>query len=192
MVNLTLGTNTEKKSVIVDVNTTLASALADNGVNTQGSALYLNGQMIAGADTESTLAQLGVADGSKAMLIAVVKSDCAFEASYKDNVLTVVTDITKESVEKGISNLKATDDKGNEVYAVGVDKNGTGSISDFGIVGNTFIDGKLALTMVLPMDTKQADVERTYGEKILAAKKYSEQIASDAKAKEDEIAALFE
>ena len=192
MVNLTIGTNTERKNVIVDVNTTLAQALSDNGVSTQGTALYLNSKMLAGCDVEATLNQLGVEDGSRAMLIAVVKSENAFKVTYTDNVLTVVTDITKETVEKGISNLKAKDEKGNDAYAVTVDKNGSGYITDFGIACNTFVDGKLTLTKVLPMDTKIEDVHRQFGELILAAKKFTAQIASEASAKEAEIAGLFQ
>lgn len=77
MINLSIGTNTERKSVIVEPTQTLAEVLADNDVNVNGCALHLNGTLIAGADTEETFKALGVADGSKAMLIAVVKADSA-------------------------------------------------------------------------------------------------------------------
>lgn len=111
------------------------------------------------------------------------------KVEFKENVLKVVTDITKETVDKGIASLIAKDDKGNDVYAVGVGENA--SVSDFSLTCNTVIDGKLALTIVLPMDTTQADVEKAYGEAILAAKKYTKQIAEAAAAKEAEIASLF-
>ena len=109
---------------------------------------------------------------------------------FEENVLKVVTDIKKETVEKGIASLVAKDDKGNDVFVATMgDK---ASISDFSITCNTVIDGKIAAVMVLPMGTTQADVEKKYGEAILAAKKYTKQIAEAAKAKEAEIAGLFQ
>lgn len=77
MINLTIGTNTERKSVIVEPDQTLQEVLEENNVNVNGCALHLNGSLIAGVDIEETFEALGVADGSKAMLIAVVKADSA-------------------------------------------------------------------------------------------------------------------
>lgn len=112
-------------------------------------------------------------------------------SKFENNVLTVVTGITKEVVEAGISNLIAKDEKGNDVYAVSVAKDGKGSISTFGLVGNTYVDGKLAVTMILPMGTTDADVKRTYGESLLAAQHYTKQIAEEAAAKTEAINGLF-
>ena len=77
MINLTIGTNTERKSVIVEPNQTLKDVLAQNDINVNGCALHLNGSLIAGVDVDETLTDLGVVDGTKAMLIAVVKADSA-------------------------------------------------------------------------------------------------------------------
>lgn len=77
MINLSIGTNTERKNVIVEPDQTLADVLAENNVNVGGCALHLNGTLIAGADTDQTFEELGIADGTKAMLIAVVKADSA-------------------------------------------------------------------------------------------------------------------
>lgn len=77
MINLSIGTNTERKNVIVEPTQTLADVLSENNVNVGGCALHLNGTLIAGADTEETFEGLGIADGTKAMLIAVVKADSA-------------------------------------------------------------------------------------------------------------------
>lgn len=112
------------------------------------------------------------------------------KVEFKENVLKVVTDITKETVEKGIASLVAKDDKGNDVYAVSMGEKAC--ISDFALTCNTVVDGKVAAVMVLPMGTEQADVEKQYGEAILAAKKYTAQIAEAAAEKETEIASLFE
>ena len=113
------------------------------------------------------------------------------KVKLENNVLTVITDIKKETVEKGIASLKATDEKGNEVYAVSVASNGVGSLFDFNMVCNTYIDGKLALTMLLPMNTTKEDVQRKFGEKLVAAKKYTAQIAGKAIEKEAAIDAIF-
>lgn len=110
--------------------------------------------------------------------------------SLSNNVLTVVTDITKEVVEAGLSNLKAVQD-GNEVYGVSVSKDGKASFNAFSFVGNTFIDGKLAATIVLPMSTTLEDVQRMHGENLLKAKFYTEQIATEAAEKTAEIQELF-
>ena len=107
-----------------------------------------------------------------------------------NNVLTVVTNITKEVVEAGLSNLKAVQD-GNEVYAVCVSKDGKASFNAFSFTGNTFIDGKLAATIILPMGTTQEDVQRMHGENLLRAKFYTEHIAVTAAEKTAEIQELF-
>jgi len=77
MINLTIGTNTERKTAIVEPDRPLKDILRENEINTAGSALHLNGSLIAGVDADSSLAELGIADGSSAMLIAVVKADSA-------------------------------------------------------------------------------------------------------------------
>lgn len=77
MINLTIGTNTERKNVIVSPDEVLADVLADNGVSTTSAAIHLNGSLIPGADLQETFEDLGVEDESSAMLIAVVKADSA-------------------------------------------------------------------------------------------------------------------
>ena len=194
MINLTIGTNTERKNSIIDVNTTLAQALADNGVSTQGTALYLNSKMLAGCDTEATFADLGVEDGSRAMLIAVVKSENA-SVSYKDNVLKFVSPITKESIEKGIGEMIVRDEKDpNEIlyFASVCGASGEGRIFDTSVAFNTYVDDKAAVIIVLPMGTTKEDVMKQFGEKLIAAEKYTKQIAEAMAAKEKEIEEAFE
>jgi sulfur carrier protein ThiS len=77
MIRLTIGTNTSRTQVAVEPDQTLASVLSENNVNTTGCALHLNGTLIAGVDTDQTFEELGVRDGSDAMLIAVVNADSA-------------------------------------------------------------------------------------------------------------------
>lgn len=77
MISLTYGTNTKRDTVVVDANTPLAAIFAEHNVNVKGTALHLNGTLIPGVDVNKSLAQLGVADGGDAMIIAVQKADSA-------------------------------------------------------------------------------------------------------------------
>ena len=62
---------------MVDVDDTLADVLSNNNVDASRSALHLNGTLIPGADKELTFRDLGIEDGSEAMLISVIKADSA-------------------------------------------------------------------------------------------------------------------
>ena len=77
MINLTIGTNTERKTVIVEPTEVLSEVLAENDVITSSAAIHLNGSLIPGCDLDSTFEDLGVEDDTSAMLIAVVKADSA-------------------------------------------------------------------------------------------------------------------
>lgn len=113
------------------------------------------------------------------------------KVSFKNNVLTVVTDIAKATVEKGIASLKAKDEKGNEVFGVSISKDGNARISENSLTCNAYVDGKAAVVAVMPMETTMEDVQRMYGKALVAANKYTAQIAAQACAEEETIAALF-
>ena len=112
--------------------------------------------------------------------------------SYVNNVLTVVTDISEDTVKKGIASLSVKDDKQNELYRVKVSGDpDAANITKFGLVCNAFVDGKAAVVMVLPIGTKLEDVQRMFGEALVEATKYTGIIASAAAEKEAAIAAIF-
>lgn len=77
MINLTIGTNTERKTVIVAPEQIVGEVLAENNVNTTSAAIHLNGSLIPGCDLDQSFEDLGVEDDTQAMLIAVVKADSA-------------------------------------------------------------------------------------------------------------------
>lgn len=77
MISLTIGTNTERKTVIVDPADILADVLEENAVITTNAAIHLNGSLIPGCDLQESFEDLGVEDDTQAMLIAVVKADSA-------------------------------------------------------------------------------------------------------------------
>lgn len=113
------------------------------------------------------------------------------KVSYKNNVLTVVTDISKATIEKGVASLRAKDEKGNEVFGVSISVCGEARINEHSITCNAFVDGKAAVVAVMPMDCTLDDVQRMYGKALVAANKYTAQIAAQACAEEETIAALF-
>jgi hypothetical protein len=113
--------------------------------------------------------------------------------SYVNNVLTVVTDISEDTVKKGIAPLYVKDDKQNELYRVKVSTKNpdAANITKFGLTCNAFVDGKAAVIMVLPAETELEDVQRAFGEALVEATKYTGIIASAAAEKEAAIADIF-
>lgn len=192
MIQITLATSAERKSILAETSTTLQEIITNNHIDTTGATIMLKGNVVSAFDLDRTLAQCGVEDGSSVIMNVAVKAAAAMEVKVENNVLTVITDVTEASMKKGLSNMKAHDEDGNEVYAVGVSKTGNACIDKFAFVGNTYVGGKLAATIVLPMEKATIEkVQKEYGENLLAAKKYTAQIAVEAAAKEAEIEALF-
>ena len=192
MVQITLATNSERKNVLANTDKTLQQIITENGVDTTGATIMLKGNVVSAFDLDRTLSQCNVVDGESVIMNVTVKAAAALTTELDGNVFKIVTDITEETVKKGLSDLKARDDKGNEVFAVAVNNSGNASIDKFQFVGNTYIGGKLAATIVLPMaDASKDSVMRKYGEALLMAKKYTEVIATEAAAKTAEIEALF-
>jgi len=112
--------------------------------------------------------------------------------SYVNNVLTVVTDISEDTVKKGIASLSVKDDKQNELYRVNITASpNAASIGKYGMTCNTYVDGKAAVIMVMPIGTELEDVQRVFGESLVEATKYTGIIASAAAEKEAAIAAIF-
>jgi len=105
------------------------------------------------------------------------------------NVLTVVTDIPKAVVDRGIADLKAYDDKQNEVYRISMSE--AGNLAPFGISANTVIDGKLALVLVEAIDFTREDFIRKYGKAVVAAQKFCPIIANAAASEEELLEAAF-
>lgn len=75
MINLTIGTNTSRKRVIVDPDTTLAEVLSNNDVNTSVGSIHIDGVPVSRNDYDKTLTELDVKDN--AYIISVAKADNA-------------------------------------------------------------------------------------------------------------------
>ena len=97
-----------------------------------------------------------------------------------ENILTVVTPITKAVADKAFSAMAVTDEKtGDVLCTVGVNADGNGIISACGLVCNTVVDGKLAVMLTLPMGTTMDDVKKKYGKVLVEVNKHIEKIAEN-------------
>lgn len=77
MVRVTVSNNTKRNTVDVDVTSTLRQVAAEADVNLGSGGIYLNGELINQSYLDDSLAALGVADETEAMLIAVKNADSA-------------------------------------------------------------------------------------------------------------------
>lgn len=107
------------------------------------------------------------------------------------NVLTVETDIPVAVVERGIADLTAYDEKKNPVYAIKVNPEGKGDISQFGLVANSFINNKLAVVIVAPLGADREYFIRKYGKGVVAANKFCPIIAGAAASEAEMLEAVF-
>lgn len=70
----------------------------------------------------------------------------------RGNVVTICTDISKEDYDrfKDQGALVVYDEEGNAVYSVGyTQRSGGGGINGFSITGNSVVNGKITLTIII-------------------------------------------
>lgn len=108
-----------------------------------------------------------------------------------NNILTVETDIPAAVVERGIADLTAYDDKKNPLFTVKLNKEGKGNISQYGLVANTIIDGKLAVVIVEEVGFTREDFIKKYGKGVVAALKFCPIIAGAAASEEELLESAF-
>lgn len=91
------------------------------------------------------------------------------KATFKNNVLTVVTDLEAKLVAKKPIILTDREERPN--FAVGMsEKDSTDwKILNNEFKGNTAIDGKLAIVAVFPASMTEEKIKDTYGEALLVA-----------------------
>lgn len=107
------------------------------------------------------------------------------------NVLTVVSDIPVSTVEKGLTDLTAYDDKQKPLYTVKLSLEGKGNLSQFGMVANTVFEDKLAVVVVEELGFTRENFMRKYGKAVVAAKKYCPIIANAAVTEEEMLNEAF-
>lgn len=75
MIRLTVGNNVKRENVIIDENTTLRTALENNGIDYTSGTMHLDGASLKPGDLDRTFADFGITE--KAYLLNVVKADNA-------------------------------------------------------------------------------------------------------------------
>lgn len=79
MIQVRVKTNTARKTVNAEINSTPKAVLDEIGVGTNGAAINLNGTILTATDLNAEFSALGVADGSVVDLNSIVKADGAQE-----------------------------------------------------------------------------------------------------------------
>ena len=77
MIKVLVKTNTVRREVVADVNSTPNAVLEDMGVSVAGSVVNLNGTILTATDLNSTFTTLGATDGATINLNSIVKADGA-------------------------------------------------------------------------------------------------------------------
>lgn len=75
MIKVTIGNNVKRESIIIDENTTLRTALEDNGIDYTTGTMHLDGSSLKPGDLDKSFAELGITE--KCYLLNVVKADNA-------------------------------------------------------------------------------------------------------------------
>lgn len=73
MIKVIIGTNTNRKSIVVDESTTVRSVLDEHEIDYGVGNIHLDGAPICGNELDRTFQDYGVTD--KCLLVAVVKAD---------------------------------------------------------------------------------------------------------------------
>lgn len=91
------------------------------------------------------------------------------KATFKNNVLTVVTDLEAKLVAKKPIVLTDREERPNFVVGMSEKDNTDWKILNNEFKGNTAIDGKLAIVAVFPASMTEEKIKDTYGEALLVA-----------------------
>ena len=75
MITIKIGNNLERKTVIVDENTTVRNALESNGIDYSTGVTTLDGAPLRPGDMDKSFAQFGITE--KCTLVNVLKADNA-------------------------------------------------------------------------------------------------------------------
>ena len=75
MIKVTIGNNVKREAIIIDKNTTLRSAMENNGVDYTRGVMHLDGSSLQPGDLDKTFADFNITE--KCYLLNVVKADNA-------------------------------------------------------------------------------------------------------------------
>lgn len=75
MIEIKIITNTTRKTILTDTNTSIREVLENNNVNYANAPVYIDGAPLGIGDHDKTFTELGITE--KCMLTAVVKTENA-------------------------------------------------------------------------------------------------------------------
>ena len=171
MINVTIGNNMSRKSVIIDENTTLRSALEANNVDYTIGTTSLDGSTLSAGDLDKTFAHFGVTE--KCYLLNVVKADNAAAVKIAGSACVVESSAKLEDIKllnefrpNALGLFETVDGKKEAIFCVGVAAKGTGSVNKYGVSFAPEADsnGKAVVTMMIPEGT--GDPKKWAAEKI--------------------------
>ena len=73
MIKVTIGTNLNRSSIMIDPSRTIKSVLEENNIDYARGGIHLDGLAVAGEELNKSFSQHGISD--ECMLISVVKAD---------------------------------------------------------------------------------------------------------------------
>lgn len=73
MINVTIGTNLNRTTVLVNPSKTIKEVLDENNIDYSRGGIHLDGEAIVGQELNKTFSEKGITD--KCILVSVVKSD---------------------------------------------------------------------------------------------------------------------
>lgn len=118
------------------------------------------------------------------------------KVTYKNNTLTVTTDISTKVFARARHNQRSVkDEKGNDLFSAYVVPYAadSASLTKTSIPFNTVDDNDcVGLTAVMPVGYTKEDLLNQFGESLLAAKKYLPIIAAAAATEEADLEALLD
>lgn len=77
MINVTVGNNVSRKTVIANSTDTLRKILEDAGIDYTRGTMHLDGASLNPGDLDKTLTGVGIPDNGRCFLLNVVKADNA-------------------------------------------------------------------------------------------------------------------
>lgn len=161
MIKAIVGNNLSRQTVIIDENTTLRTALEENGVDYSVGMTSLDGSTLAPGDLDKTFSDFGITE--KCYLLNVVKADNAATVKIVGGACVIESSATLEDLAmlkkfrpNALSLFEEKGGKKEPVFAVGLGK-GAGSICEYGVsFGSvTSSDGKATVTLMIPEGTSE-------------------------------------
>lgn len=201
MLNIIVGNNMGRQSMIIDENTTIRQALEQADIDYSRGMTSLDGVTLQPGQMDKTFVELGITE--KCYLMNVVKADNAATIKVVGNVAVVESAATLETIAKlakyrpaALSLFEGSGKDKEEVFRVGVAPKGNGSIGTYGVSfgTGTNADGKALVTFQLPDDIDDAVeyVTEKVGTAILKLNKVEEQFAAASTEISEELAAIKE